>query len=166
MAGITVIPNIMPAEEIKSLIDDMLPQVSEKNMVYFADVGVKDGIKKVNCNNHPSVDALLKRLGIDKSSLDVANFLCYPAGAFNQAHADNSIMENGQVKRIKPWTHSAIVFLNKDFLGGELVYPNQGCSFTPVVGTYVLAPADIDYVHHVNKVRIGQRLCLVLRLII
>jgi len=166
MAGITVIPNLATPEEIKSLIDDMLPLASENNMVYFASTGVKDGIKKVNCNDHPTVTVLLNRLSIDKSSLDIANFLCYPAGSFNQAHADNSIMDNGQVKRIKPWTHTAIVFLNKDFAGGELVYPNQGCTFTPTVGTYVLAPADIDYVHHVNKVRIGERYTLVLRLII
>jgi 2OG-Fe(II) oxygenase superfamily len=166
MAGITVIPDMLTTEEIQSLIDEMLPQVSEKNMVYFAETGVEDGIKKVNCNSHPTVDILLKRLNLSKDNLDVANFLCYPPGAFNHAHSDNSIIENGEVKRIKPWTHSAIVFLNRDFAGGELVYPKQGCTFTPVVGTYVLAPADIDYVHHVNKVRIGQRLCLVLRLII
>jgi hypothetical protein len=166
MAGITVIPNIATTEEIKSLIDDILPQVSEKNMVYFADVDRKDGVKKANCNNHPTVDAILNRLGFTQDNLDIATFLCYPAGAFNHPHADNSIIENGEIKRIKPWTHSAIVFLNKDFVGGELVYPNQGCTFAPTIGTYVLAPADIEYVHHVNKIRIGQRLALVLRLII
>ena len=166
MAGITVIPNIATAEEIKSLIDDILPQVSEKNMVYFADAGEKDGVKKANCNDHPTIDAILTRLSLTRNNLDIATFLCYPAGAFNHPHADNAIMENGQVRRIKPWTHSAIVFLNKDFVGGELVYPNQGCTFTPTIGTYVLAPADIDYIHHVNRVRIGNRYTLVLRLII
>ena len=166
MAGITVIPNIATAEEIKSLIEDILPQVSEKNMVYFADAGEKDGVKKANCNDHPTIDAILTRLSLTRNNLDIATFLCYPAGAFNHPHADNAIMENGQVRRIKPWTHSAIVFLNKDFVGGELVYPNQGCTFTPTIGTYVLAPADIDYIHHVNRVRIGNRYTLVLRLII
>lgn len=166
MAGITVIPNIATAEEIKSLIDDILPQVSEKNMVYFADAGEKDGVRKANCNDHPTIDAILNRLSLTRSNLDIATFLCYPAGAFNHPHADNAIMENGQVRRIKPWTHSAIVFLNKDFVGGELVYPNQGCTFAPTIGTYVLAPADIDYIHHVNRVRIGNRYTLVLRLII
>jgi hypothetical protein len=166
MAGITVIPNIATAEEIKSLIDNILPQVSEKNMVYFADVDSKDGVKKANCNDHPTVDAILNRLSLTKDNLDIATFLCYPAGAFNHPHADNAIMDNGEVKRIKPWTHSAIVFLNKDFVGGELVYPNQGCTFAPTVGTYVLAPADIDYIHYVNRVRIGNRYTLVLRLII
>jgi predicted 2-oxoglutarate/Fe(II)-dependent dioxygenase YbiX len=166
MAGITVIPNIATSEEIKSLIDDILPQVSEKNMVYFADAGEKDGVKKANCNDHPTIDAILTRLSLTRNNLDIATFLCYPAGAFNHPHADNAIMENGQARRIKPWTHSAIVFLNKDFVGGELVYPNQGCTFTPTIGTYVLAPADIDYIHHVNRVRIGNRYTLVLRLII
>lgn len=166
MAGITVIPNIATAEEIKLLIDDILPQVSEKNMVYFADTGEKDGVKKANCNDHPTIDAILNRLSLTRDNLDIATFLCYPAGAFNHPHADNAIMENGQVRRIKPWTHSAIIFLNKDFAGGELVYPNQGCTFTPTIGTYVLAPADIDYIHHVNRVRIGNRYTLVLRLII
>jgi hypothetical protein len=166
MAGITVIPNIINLEEIKSLIDDMLPQVSKSNMVYFASPGVEDGIKKVNCNNHPTIDILLSNLKLTRDNLDIANFLCYPAGSFNPTHADNSIMEDGKVKRIKVWTHSAIVFLNKDFAGGELVYPNQGCTFAPTVGTYVLAPADIDYIHYVNRVRIGNRYTLVLRLII
>jgi phage pi2 protein 07 len=166
MAGITVIPNIASEAEIKSLINDILPQVSEKNMVYFASVDSQDHVKKANCNDHPTVQNILTKLGYTKKNLDIAQFLCYPAGAFNHAHADNAIMEDGKLKRIKPWTHSAIVFLNRDFAGGELVYPNQGCTFTPTVGTYVLAPADIDYVHHVNKVRIGQRLALVLRLVI
>jgi hypothetical protein len=166
MARITVIPNILTAEETKSLIDDVLPNTSENNMVYFSEVSEKDGIKKAKCDDHPLVQIILNRLSLTTDNLDVASFLCYPPGSFNKTHADNSIIENGKIKRIKPWTHTAIIFLNKDFVGGELCYPNQGCTFSPVVGTYVIAPADIEYVHHVNRVRIGERYTLVLRLVI
>ena len=163
-----IIPNVLNNLEADKIIKDILPKVSEHNVVQFTQPQAQGytGIKKAPCIDHELVQQVIDRLGFYKNQLDVASFIFYAESSENNLHADNCIIDNGQVKQIKPWTHTAVIFLNDTFTGGNLVYPNQGCSFTPIIGNCVIAPAGADYPHYVTTVQSGNRITLVLRLIL
>jgi hypothetical protein len=163
---IEIFHNVLTKAEMNTLISDIKPTVSVDNMLYFNNKPGNDGIKKANCNNHPLIPILLDRLSLSKDQLDIASFLCYPTGSFNSPHSDNCIVENGVVTKIKPWTHSGIVYLNSEFIGGELIYPDQGCTFKPLPGICIISPAGEKFPHFVNKVVRGERMAIVLRLIL
>jgi hypothetical protein len=96
--------------------------------------------------------------------IENAPIIWYPRGTSNVKHCDNSIIENGKVIRVTNWNRSAIVFLNDEFNGGELVYPEQGLVIKPKTGTMVVAPAGYQFPHFVTSVD-SDRYVLVLRII-
>ena len=56
---------------------------------------------------------------------------------------------------------SAIIFLNDNFNGGELEFPNQGIKIRPVKGTVLIFPSNYLYKHVVNKITDGIRYAIV-----
>jgi len=56
---------------------------------------------------------------------------------------------------------SIVYFLNDDFAGGELVFPELDLVITPEAGTLVCFPSDHNYIHGVNPVTSGHRYTLV-----
>ena len=56
-----------------------------------------------------------------------------------------------------PWKYGVIVYLNDNYMGGELVYTNLGIEFKPKAGPIVMHAANDDCVHAVKKVISGTR---------
>jgi hypothetical protein len=160
---IQVIPKVLSPELIDKLMQDINPKVNATDMTYFSNSnGNNPGVKKIKCTDHDIVKHISNCSEYVTESVSI---VYYPTGSYNTPHADNCILNNGVVTRVKDWTHSGIIFLNNNFTGGELIYPEQGCVFLPTVGTMVITPAGEDYVHYVNPVLSGERFTLVFRFI-
>jgi hypothetical protein len=160
---ITVIPKIISLQQCEQIIKDIDAKTNAQSMKYF-DVKLNLGIKKIDCKENPIVKLITEKLA-SQYKIDDIKLLYYPTGSYNSNHSDNSVIKDNEIIRFKNWTHSAIVFLNENFTGGELIYENQGCFFKPTVGTMIITPAGPDYLHYVNKVEYGERYTLVYRLI-
>jgi predicted 2-oxoglutarate/Fe(II)-dependent dioxygenase YbiX len=159
---IEIYPNALSQLDIDRLMFDINPTETAEYMTYFVDTKETYGCKKVKCTNHPIVKSISNWVPYVTESVSI---VYYPKGSYNAQHADNCVIENNIVTRVKDWTHTGVVFLNNDFTGGNLVYPNQGCVFVPTVGTLIIAPAGEDYVHYVEQVTKGERFTLVFRFI-
>jgi len=155
---ITILPNTLSLQDIERIMTD----VDVKNNYIEKHYSPTYTTKKVKCSNHPVVLSLSDKL---PGKIEWASVIYYPVGAHNPPHADNCMIDNGNVTRVKSWTHTAVIFLNDEFTGGELIYPKQGCVFLPSIGTMIIAPAGEEYIHFVNEVKSGERFTLVLRII-
>jgi len=71
-------------------------------------------------------------------------------GALNPLHWDNYI-ENGQDDV------STLFYLNEDYVGGELHFPNQNKTIKPKVGTFIFFKGDENLMHEVKQVTEGNR---------
>jgi len=159
---IEIYPNSISKNDIDKLMSDINPIENAKDMTYFVDIKENYGCKKVKCTDHPIVKSISNWVPHSTESVSIAY---YPVGSYNPPHADNCVIQNNIVTRIKPWTHTGIVFLNNNFEGGNLVYPNQGCIFVPTIGTMIITPAGEEYIHFVEKVTKGERFTLVFRFV-
>lgn len=56
---------------------------------------------------------------------------------------------------------SIVYFLNDDFLGGELVFPDLDLTIAAESGTLVCFPSDHNYIHSVKSVVSGKRFTIV-----
>jgi hypothetical protein len=158
---IKIIPNILTSDEIYKLFVDVDPKNTSTSMSYFKDDSNSIGIKKVRCTDHPIISRVIDK--IEYKNLESVSIVYYPTGSYNGLHIDNSIVENGITKKIKDWTHTGIIFMNNNFTGGELIYPEHGCVFLPTVGTMVITPAGPEYPHFVSEIKTGERFTLVFR---
>ena len=58
-------------------------------------------------------------------------------------------------------TISALIYLNDDFEGGELEFPNYGITIKPQAGMLILFPSNFAYAHVAHPVRQGTKYALV-----
>jgi predicted 2-oxoglutarate/Fe(II)-dependent dioxygenase YbiX len=159
---IEIYPNALTKVDIDKLIFDINPKDTAAEMNYFIDTANKSGCKKKECTDHPLVKHISDQFHY---TTEYASIVYYPTGSYNAQHADNCIIQNNIITKVRNWTHTGVIFLNNDFTGGNLVYPNQGCVFVPTIGTMIIAPAGEDYIHYVEQVTKGERFTLVFRFV-
>lgn len=56
--------------------------------------------------------------------------------------------------------YGIIIYLNDNFIGGELNYVSLNFKYQPKAGDLVIHPADKEYLHFVEKVKDGDRYTL------
>ena len=160
MEQIIVVPKLLNKEECDQLILDANFQntVARTSAYDYQDY---NNLERRRMTDH----AIVKEIGeIFQWNIENAPLIWYPKGTSNVLHCDNSILKDGEVIKMTEWKHSVIIFLNDDFDGGELIYPDQGFTIKPKIGTMVVAPAGIEFPHYVTPVS-SDRYVLVLRLI-
>lgn len=87
---------------------------------------------------------------------DVINFARWPPGYELLPHAD---AENpGGEPHPYPWRHFAsVIYLNDDYGGGAIHFPELGLELRPAVRSLLVFPGTLDYLHGVRPVAQGMR---------
>lgn len=81
-------------------------------------------------------------------------------GQLQMPHADKELHEGDNAGKPNdfPWYDIAgLFYLNDDYEGGELYFPNQGIQFKPKAGSAYFFPGDRNYIHGVTEVKSGIR---------
>lgn len=168
----TLAPGILVFENIKtSKIDySILPwekaTVSQAHTNSYQDNQLRNNsrifLSKVS---HPSLEELEQQLlGISYHCLFMQNptaklvnygfdLLKYEVGEHFNLHADlipgHPIYGKREV--------SLLAYLNDDYEGGEIHFPNQGLKYKPKTGDMLLFPSNIDYLHAGLRVTKGTK---------
>lgn len=85
-------------------------------------------------------------------------------GAFNGLHSDmyqidGSKWEDGS-GRESELDYSALLYLSdfeKDFTGGEIIFPQQDLTIKPECGMLIFFRGDLEHLHKVSRVTSGER---------
>ena len=101
---------------------------------------------------------------LSTSELFVESFFvaCMSSGDSHIPHADNERREHGRwVPNHTPQRdYTGLAYLNDDFTGGELVFPDRDSVIAPKPGLLVGFPSNHKFVHAVPKVLSGKRYSL------
>jgi len=144
MKLLEIIPNVLTNEECEILIKDSDFLNTKNNQPSYGDM---NGIERRTSTSHYTSKKICSVYNFEISSVAI---LWYKPGVYNSLHADSFRIIDNIVTRTANWHRTAIIFLNDNFTGGELVYPNQGVSIKPVKGTMVVTSCDIDFMHYTN----------------
>ncbi len=101
---------------------------------------------------------------LSTSELFVESFFvaCMSSGDSHIPHADNERREHGRwVPNHTPQRdYTGLAYLNDDFTGGELVFPDRDLVIAPKPGLLAGFPSNHKFVHAVPKVLSGKRYSL------
>ena len=81
-------------------------------------------------------------------------------GQLQMPHADKELHSGPDAGKPNdfPWYDIAgLFYINDDYEGGELYFPNQGIQFKPKAGSAYFFPGDMNYIHGVTEVKSGVR---------
>jgi hypothetical protein len=79
-----------------------------------------------------------------------------------EEHADNQNLDGTPKTGCSNFVISAVVYLNDDFTGGDLMFPRVDYRYKPSSGDCVIFPSDLIHSHYVDKVLSGNRFSLAL----
>jgi predicted 2-oxoglutarate/Fe(II)-dependent dioxygenase YbiX len=87
---------------------------------------------------------------------DTLQIVRWPEGFEQQPHADS---ENpGGVPHPYAWrAFASLIYLNDDFEGGQIYFPNQGLAPTIKPGMLVFFPGTLEFLHGVRMITRGDR---------
>ena len=87
---------------------------------------------------------------------------CLLPGDSHIPHADNQRREHGRwlPNHTPQRDYTALVYLNDNFTGGELVFPDRDVVIIPKPGLFVGFPSNHEFVHAVPNVLSGKRYSL------
>lgn len=94
-------------------------------------------------------------------NIEPPQFLYYNVGGKYDVHNDSEDWVNGRLTRVCERDVTILVYLNDDYEGGELEFPDWGCTFKPKAGTLIAFPSYIEFTHRVHPVTKGERFNLV-----
>jgi hypothetical protein len=84
----------------------------------------------------------------------------WPPGYYQLPHADKELHSGpdaGTPNDFPNYDIASLFYINEDYVGGELYFPNQGIQFKPKRGSAYFFPGDMNYVHGVSEVISGDR---------
>lgn len=84
----------------------------------------------------------------------------WPPGYYQLPHADKELHSGpdaGKPNDFPYYDIASLFYINDDYVGGELYFPNQGIQFKPKRGSAYFFPGDMNYVHGVSEVISGDR---------
>lgn len=81
-------------------------------------------------------------------------------GQLQMPHADKELHtgpDAGKPNDFPYYDLAGLFYINDDYEGGELYFPNQGIQFKPKAGAAYFFPGDKNYIHGVTEIKSGIR---------
>ena len=81
-------------------------------------------------------------------------------GQLQMPHADKELHEGenrGKPNDFPYYDIAGLFYINDDYEGGELYFPNQGIEFKPKAGAAYFFPGDMNFIHGVREIKSGTR---------
>jgi hypothetical protein len=81
-------------------------------------------------------------------------------GQLQMPHADKELHEGpdaGLPNDFPYYDIASLFYINNDYEGGELYFPNQDIKFKPKPGAAYFFPGDMNYIHGVTEIKSGIR---------
>lgn len=135
---------------------------------YWADrVITYPNISKIDQSIIDTIEGMVARLKVEVDSyFSVDAGPTSPAmvrwlpGQLQMPHADKELHSGPDAGTPNdfPWYDIAgLFYINDDYEGGELYFPNQGIKFKPKAGSAYFFPGDMNYIHGVTEIKSGIR---------
>ncbi len=177
---ITIQTNVIPQEHIEELMLATNNKTVDSTVISMDDDGNKtEGVVKkhrVTVNYilpdeqidkiHASIENLFNnylkdRYKCEAKGFETVQYLGYPVGGHYIKHNDSETLCNGKWTKMANRDISLLFYLNEEFGGGELEFPDLGLTIKPKKGMMIAFPSYKEFYHKVHPVTWGHRYTLV-----
>lgn len=101
-----------------------------------------------------SLDTYLAHRGLDKTNytleMKIIPIRIWESGSYMGPHCD-SYDGSSEI------AFSIVMYLNDEYTGGEISFPNHNISIKPQVGSLIIFPSQEPFLHQVKTIESGQR---------
>lgn len=110
-----------------------------------------------NLYNNSLIQTFRERI----KNIEPPQYLYYTEGDKYDVHNDSEDVKNGVITRVCDRDVTILCYLNDEFEGGELEFPDFSVKIKPKAGMIIAFPSYIEFSHRVHPVKSGERYTLV-----
>lgn len=109
------------------------------------------------------LDVVMPYFGMDLHWVSPPSVLKYTSGGKYDAHSDNEYWDDASRRWVRSLDrdYSLLIYLNDDFQGGGLYFPNFDLRLRPEPGMLVAFPSDHRFQHAAEPLTAGERYVIV-----
>ena len=180
-----VVEDFLTAAECRRLVEIGRIQPSEEGRIAVLDEDRETGDTKLKYSSH-RITTLIKTFEVGDDFIPVVGLACqhwlrpaygreiewfewpdilqYGPGGRYDLHADAEVRDPdivGGWRRVQERDYSLLIYLNDEFTGGEIEFPNYDFRLRPKRGMLVAFPSDHRYLHAALPVESGIRFVIV-----
>lgn len=161
--NVVIIENFIPLEDCKIVVDSIDDSI---NWISNTMSGIPD---KVSSNFYEKKEAHnILKFAMDRLQNEIEMHFGRPLeegfpgirmwspGEYQPLHADGEDPE-GHPNEAYIVDYGSVIYLNDDYEGGEIYFPDQGIDFIPKAGTVVFFPSNNMFIHGVREITKGYR---------
>ena len=151
------------------IIDSLFEDVDISKILSAAiKIGESIGIDRLLTEDFEAAEALIfaswvvmaaaeKKYGIELEHRMPGIFVSKPGFHVPTLHADKQNIDGSPKRGCENFDVSAVLYLNQEFIGGELVFADMGDIVTPLPGRVVIYGGGLEFAHYVDNVYGGDR---------
>lgn len=169
---IVEIPNFVSQEVAKSMVEYFKKEdrwgetafdgshgaPTQMGYVKPSDFGLDDNIFDLVNDKLGKAVSVVYNKNVTPSSIHAQK---WEVGSFAKVHSDNSDFEGNPSKGFDDLKYVGILYLNSDYEGGELYFPEHDISIHPNAGSMYIFSGGIENVHGVTEITKGTRYSIV-----
>ena len=108
-------------------------------------------------------ECVMPFFNVQLAAFEPPTVLRYGPGGKYDPHSDNELWDSQQRLWLKTLNRdfSVLIYLNEDFEGGNLSFPNLQYKIRPETGMLVAFPSDLRYLHAAEPLISGERFAVV-----
>jgi Rps23 Pro-64 3,4-dihydroxylase Tpa1-like proline 4-hydroxylase len=151
--NLKIIKNFLLEETCIDLIKEVNLIVKQPNLSFWDQImySNKNIAHQIN-NIIPKIKTIIKNeFNIDVSEKKDPRVAKWGPGTFLKTHVDDLSYDTSK-------NHiSTVIYLNNDYVGGEIFFPEQDIIISPSVGDLIIFPGNLNYPHEVKEILSGNR---------
>lgn len=156
--NILIINNFMTKEDCENIVSNLNVSTALRSDGFwenkvFAEFSFPKECKAILKKNRINAHKVIKETFGDNLLPNSMNqhIIRWPTGPGMDDHIDDEAYERNH------YHIASILYLNDDYEGGEIVFPNQGLSLKPKAGDFIAFPGNKNYPHGVKEIFSGER---------
>jgi predicted 2-oxoglutarate/Fe(II)-dependent dioxygenase YbiX len=161
--NVIIIENFVSPEDCKLVLDSIDDSIV---WVSYTQEGIPDKVSK-NLHDKKEAYGILKN-AIDKLQNEIETHFgrsleegfpgirVWSVGDYQPLHADGEDPE-GNPNEAYIVDYGSVIYLNDDYEGGEIYFPDQQIEIKPKAGTVVFFPSNNMFIHGVKEITKGER---------
>jgi predicted 2-oxoglutarate/Fe(II)-dependent dioxygenase YbiX len=136
--------------------NNQVHRITDKSQQYVYNTTCSDMLA-VHTQMHRASFELDKFYGKTVEKWEVPMVRIYPTGGHFGLHVDAILEEDGKKIAYMDREYTVIMWMNDDYEGGVLRFPELKVEVPPKIGQMVMFPADRRFLHEVTQVTKGLR---------
>jgi hypothetical protein len=153
---VIILENLIKKSKKEYINDSITNDYFKGKLIKFnSDQSLGDEVTSINAKIYQRAISCIEGITNNKYEYTHIDSIIKTGGSGMPPHSDDSPLVEDLTT-----DYGVVIYLNENYTGGEIYYPNLNIEFKPKRKSLIIHPGNVEYSHGVKDVINGERYCI------